>query len=262
MRDLMYPEGETWQGGEDAVARARASQQRPLPKRFYKKVAVVPTEGSFGIALDGRVVRTPGRNLLRLPSAAAAELIAAEWQAQVDVIDPATMHATRMANVGIDRVDAAREAVVDEIVRYAGSDVSCYRAEGPEGLVTRESAAWDPVLEHARRTHGARFILAQGITHAEQPETALAAVRAALAGITDPAALAAFSTLTTLSGSALIALAVLDGAITDDAAFSASTVEEDWNAHLWGEDADAAAKRVLRRAEFVAAAQLLRACRE
>lgn len=257
MRDILYPEDEAWRGGDDAVSRARSSLQRPLPKRFYKDVTVGEEEGGFAILLDGRRARTPARNLLALPTRAAAEVVAAEWAAQVDVIDPAEMHATRIANVGIDRVEAARAEVIDEMVRYAGTDLTCYRAEGPEGLAARESAAWDPVLAHARERHGARFILSQGIGHAAQPEASQEAVRAAFAAVASPVALAALHTLTTLSGSALIALMLLDRAIEPDAAFAAASVEEDWNTHLWGEDAEAAHRRVRRKAEFEAAAALL-----
>ena len=203
--------------------------------------------------------RTPGKSLLKLPTRAAANVVAAEWAAQGEVIDPAEMHATRIANVGIDRVEAVRAEVIAEIVRYAGSDLVCYRADGPEGLIERESTAWDPVLRHARDVHGARFVLSQGIGHAEQPEAALAAVEAAFAAVADPVALAALHTLTTLSGSALIVLMLRDGALAAEAAFLASSVEEDWNVHLWGEDGEATLRRARRRQEFLAAAALLKA---
>lgn len=259
MRDILYPESDVWQGGDDAVARARASQARPLPKRFYKDVTVEAGEGGFLVLLDGRKARTPGKNLLGLPNLAAAELVAAEWSGQGAHIDPAEMHATRIANVGLDRVAAVRDEVIDEMVKYAGTDLVCYRADAPDGLVARETAAWTPVLDHIRARHGARFILSQGIGHVAQEAAALAAVRAAFARFGSPVALAALSTLVTLSGSALIPLALADGALDADAAFSAAHVEEDWNTHLWGADAEAEARTARRRAEFMAAAGLMKA---
>lgn len=257
MRDILYPEGETWQGGDDAVARARASQARPLPRRFYKAVSVEPGEGGFLVLLDGRKARTPGKNLLALPVRAAAERVAAEWAAQGDHIDPAEMHATRIANVGIDRVNAVRDEVIAEMAGYAGSDLVCYRAEGPDGLVARETAAWTPVLDHMRSRYGARFILSEGIAHVAQEAAALDAVAAGFARFQNPIALAALHTLVTLSGSALIPLALADGALDAETAFAAAHVEEDWNIHLWGEDAEAQARTARRRAEFMAAADLL-----
>lgn len=259
MRDLLYPEDHAWRGGDDAVERARSSLQRPLPKRFYAEVTIAETEEGFAIALDGRTARTPAKRRLALPTRAAAELVAADWAAQKHVIDPADMHVTRIANVGLDRIGEVREQVIAEIMRYAASDLVCYRAGGPDGLVARESAAWDPVLDHARTRHGARFVLSQGIGHAPQSAEALDAVERAFAAVASPIALAALHTLTTLAGSALITLALLDDAIAADDAFSASSVEEDWNGQLWGADDLAAERRARRRTEFLAAASMLKA---
>lgn len=259
MRDLLYPDDNGWRGGEDAVARARSSLQRPLPKRFYTTVAVEPGTDGFLVTLDGRKARTPAKNLLALPNRAAAEIVASEWEAQRAVIDPADMHATRIANIGIDRVDAVRDDVLAELERYAASDVVLFRADGPKALVAYESAAWDRVLDHARARHGARFVLSQGLGHAQQSPAALAAVKAAFARVTCPIALAALHTLTTIAGSALIPLALLDGALEAEEAFSASSIEEDWNARFWGADALAEERRARRRTEFLSAAALLAA---
>lgn len=257
IRDLLYPDDPAQP--KDAFVSARQAMKKPLPKRFYKDVTVEPGEGGHLILLDGKRARTPARNLLALPTDAAAQLVAAEWAAQTTEIDPAEMHATRIVNIGLDRVGAVRAEVIDEIVKYAGTDLVCYRADAPEGLVTRENAAWNPVLEHVRRHHGARFVLSQGIGYAEQAPAALAAIRAAYGRVESPLALAALHTLVTLSGSALIALSFADGVITAEDAFAAASVEEDWNTHLWGEDAEAAHRRARRQREFMSAAALFRA---
>lgn len=257
IRDLLYPDDP--HQPKDAYVSARQGQKKALPKRFYAEVTVEAGEGGYLILLDGKRARTPGRHLLALPTRGAAELVAAEWAAQVTHIDPADMHVTRIANVGIDRVDAVRDEILDEIVKYAGTDLVCYRADSPDALIARETAQWSPVLEHARRHHDARFLIAEGIGFTMQPPAALDAVRAAYARIRQPIGLAAAHTLVTLSGSALIPLAVLDGAMDAEAAFGAASVEEDWNTHLWGEDEEAAFRRTRRWQEFSAAAGLLKA---
>lgn len=254
IRELLYPD-DPYQP-RDAYVSARSAMKKALPKRFYTAVAVEPVDGTYAVTLDGKRVRTPGGQPLLLASQAAADCVAAEWAAQGEHIVPLDMHATRMANVGIDRVGDVRDEVIDDIVTYAGSDLVCYRAEAPEGLVAREEAAWAPVLAHIRARYGARFVLAQGIGFAAQPDASLAAVRAGFARLADPVALAAAHTLVTLAGSALIVLALMDGALDAEAAFAAASVEEDWNAQLWGADDEAAFRRARRHEEFMTAAKV------
>lgn len=251
MRDIMAD----LEAGADPVARARAAQKTPLPKRFYKDVGVGEGEGGFTILLDGRPVRTPASALLAVPTRALAEAMAAEWAAQGTEIDPFSMPLTRLVNVALDRVAPEIAAVRDEVVRYAGSDLVCYRAEGPQTLVERQAHHWDGVLDWMRDQHGARFFLAQGIRHVAQPEEALAKVEQQVPR--EPLALSAVHSMTTLMGSALLALAVAEGALDAPAAWDAAHVDEDFNREQWGEDEAAAARRAARRTEMDAAAQLL-----
>ena len=244
---------------QDAYVSARQGMKKALPKRFYTAVSVEAGEGGHLILLDGKKARTPARHPLALPNRAAADLVAAEWEAQVNEINPAEMHATRIANIGIDRVDEVRAEIIAEIAKYATTDLVCYRAEAPAELVIRESAAWDPVLHHIRARHGATFVLSQGIGFATQDAAAIDAVAQAAGRIADPIALAALQTLVTIAGSALIPLALADGALDAETAFAASSVDEDWNAQLWGADEEAEFRRARRWAEFSAAAGLLRA---
>ncbi len=261
MRDILDPEIRP--SDPDPMRRAQeAMARRPLPKRFYKLAQISEIEGAFVISLDGRPARTPGRNLLTLPTRAAAELIVAEWMAQGDVIDPARMHATRMANTAIDSVGGRLAEVQADIAGYAGSDLVCYRAGEPEGLVRRQDEAWNPVVAWAADNLGARMTLAEGVIHQSQSPEALAAVRTAITQEQDAIRLAALHVLTTISGSCLIALMLRAGAIDAGKAFSASIVDEDWNADLWGRDAEAEARLARRREEFLAAAALLKASRE
>lgn len=254
MRDLL--EGmDTGDPGEDPVARARAAQRVPLPKRFYAEVGVGEAEGGYTILLDGRPVRTPARGLLKAPTRALAEAMAQEWAAQGTEINPFTMPLTRLVNVALDRVAPEAAAVADEVVSYAGTDMLFYRAEGPQTLVERQARLWDPVLDWARRDHDARFFLAEGVRHVAQPEEALARVRALVPR--EPLALAAVHSMTTLTGSALLALAVAGGALDAEEAWTAAHVDEDFNREQWGEDESAAARRAARKVEMDAAARVL-----
>jgi Chaperone required for the assembly of the mitochondrial F1-ATPase len=247
---------------KDPVRRAQAAMKRPLPKRFYKKAeAVAREDGAFGIALDGRMVRTPAKREFTLPSQFLADLVAAEWEAQETEIDPGRMPLTRTVNSAIDGVAGMMSATRAEIAAYAGSDLVCYRAEAPRELVARQSAEWDPFLAFARDALGATFVTGEGVMHVAQADAAVAAVAARLEAETSPLALSALHVLVTITGSVLMALALADGHSTAEAVWQAAHVDEDWNAEQWGEDAEAANRRAYRRAEFDAAAAILAATR-
>ncbi|GLK75873.1 ATPase [Methylopila jiangsuensis] len=226
------------------------------PKRFYKAAEALERDGLFVIALDGRVARTPGREPLAFARRALAEAVAAEWSAQGEFIEAATMPLTRLANAAIDGVAREAAAVAEDVVNYAGSDLVCYRAEEPPRLVARQALHWDPVLAFARDDLGARFVLAEGVMFVTQSDDALEAVRRATPR-DDAFTLAALHAMTTLTGSALIALAVLRGGLTPDAAWAAAHVDEDWNAELWGADHEAEQRRARRWAEMRAAAFMM-----
>jgi chaperone required for assembly of F1-ATPase len=229
---------------------------RPLPKRFYEEARSAPRGEGFEILLDGRSIKTPKKFPLMLPTHALAEGIAEEWARQGERIDPATMPLTKLANTAIDGI-AGREAEVRaDIVKYAASDLLCYRAEGPDGLVQRQAAAWDPVLDWAREALGARFILAEGVMPVTQPAQTLGMVAAALESL-DAFRLAGLHVMTTLMGSALLALAHAHGRLTAEEAWNAAQVDEDWQIEQWGEVAEAAARRRRRWEEMRAASRLL-----
>jgi len=240
----------------DPVEAARRNARPELRKRFYERAHVGEAgEGGYPVLLDGKPVRTPARRLLAAPTAALAQAIADEWNAQEKSIDPARMPLTRLANVTIDAVAAAAGPVADEVVAYLGTDLVCYRADGPEGLVARQTEIWDPVLDFARDELGARFVQVEGVMHAAQPKEAIAAARAGIPA--DIWRLAAVSSITTLTGSALIALALAHGALGTDEAWGAAHVDEDWQMAQWGRDDIALSRRAFRQAEFEAAAMVL-----
>lgn len=234
----------------------REALQPPLPKRFYTHAAVAPRDGLHAIELDGRPARTPGKRLLAVASLVLAELIAAEWAAQETVIDPVRMPVTRIVNSALDAVVDRMGEVRADIVAYSGSDLVCYRADHPRELVERQAAAWDGVLAWARDELGIRLVPAQGVMPVMQSREALARVSCELEGL-DPLALAATHTMTTLTGSALLALAVARGRLTAAAAWAAAHVDEDWQISQWGEDGEAAERRRRRWTEMEAAARIL-----
>lgn len=240
----------------DPVERAKELARRELPKRFYQSVGVAETEGGYAVTLDGRQVKTPAKKLLALPSKALAEAVAAEWDAQESVINPGLMPLTRTANAAIDAVGQRFAEVADEIARYAGNDALCYRAEDPARLAERQRLTWDPLLEAAAAELGARFRLGAGVMHVGQDEALVAAYRKALDGFS-PLQLAALHTVTSITGSAVIALLLARGKHAAEALWSAAHVDEDWNAELWGEDAEAKRIRAYKRKEYDAAALIL-----
>ncbi len=239
----------------DPQESARQSTRVPHRKRFYQNATFAETPGGFAVMLDDKQVRTPSRQPLVVPIREIAQVIVDEWNAQVDVIDPMTMPLTRLANSVIAGVVGNVDAVRADVAKYFESDLLFYRAAHPEALVTREGEYWDPVLFWAADELGARFVLAEGIVHVRQPETAVAAATAALPD--DPWLVAAVHIVTTITGSALLALALSRGARTADEVWAAAHVDEDWNIAQWGADAEVMARRNVRLRDFRAAAFVL-----
>lgn len=226
----------------------RESEERL--KRFWTGVDVSEGEGGWSVLLDGRAPRTPAHAKLILPTQAAARLVADEWAAQGEFIDPATMPATRLASTAIDRVGQVREAVADEIAAYAGSDLLCYLAEAPGSLVQQQAREWTPWRDWAGRELGVTLEPAEGIVHRAQDPAAVARVKA-LALELDVFALTGLATAVPLLGSAVLALAVQRGALTGEAAFDLSRLDEAFQEGRWGVDEENAARTAARRAEAV-----------
>lgn len=237
---------------------AQAGMKPTLPKRFYKQTGVEERDGLFLLTLDGRTARTPGRQPLAVPSRGLAEALAEEWAGQGVEIDPSTMPITRIVNSAIDGVAPRQTEVVDDLVRYAGSDLVYYRASEPERLAQSQNEAWTPVLDWAKDAHGARFTLAEGVMHVAQPQEALAAIRQGIERIDSPFALAALHVMTTLSGSVLIALAHASRQMDVEQAWSAAHVDEIYQESVWGEDYEAVERRRRREADFRAASTVFR----
>lgn len=216
----------------------------------------VTGSGPFRIELDKRPLKTPLINDLAVPTSELAEAIAKEWRAQGDQIDPSTMPLTRLANTAIDRVGGREMRIIREIVDYASSDLVCYRASAPTGLVIREEEHWDPILSWAAEYLGATFLAVKGISHCAQPDEALGATTRYLQQF-DPMGLCALHNIATVTGSALIALAIEAGSLEPNAAWLAAHVDEDWQIQQWGSDKEAEERRSHRKHEFDSAVRLL-----
>ncbi len=250
------------EGPRDPMRAAQANMRRPTVRRFYRSVEVREDEdGRRILTLDGRGARTPGGAALSAPSRDLLLRVAEEWRRQEETLDFADMPLTRLLNAAIDGVAGAMAETRADILRYASSDLLCYRAETPQALVARQAAAFDPVVRWAAETFGARLAVTAGVVHVEQPPAALAAMRAALDAVDDPAALAALSVMTSLTGSALLALVVARGFLGPADAWAAAHVDEDFQNEQWGVDAEARARREARWREFEAAAMVFAATR-
>lgn len=246
----------TAQTPPDPTKSARGPGRPALPTRFYREAGFAADADGFRLTLDGRGANTPARNRLTLPSLALAEAVAAEWDAQVAVIDPSRMPLTRLVNTALDGVAERREAVIDDLSAFAGTDLVAYRAGDPERLVRAQAESWDPVIAWAREALGVRLILSEGVMHVSQPDDTVRALRSAIEAVDGPFRLAALHTMTTLTGSLLIALAVLHDRLSPEEAWAAAHVDETYQASVWGRDAEAEARHALRMTEFEAAARV------
>ncbi len=225
-------------------------------KRFYKEAAAEPGDGAFVVALDGKSVRTPGKQPLRVPTRRMADAIAAEWRDQGDEIVPVSMPLTRLANSALDSTAPNRAQVIDQVSAYGGADLLCYRAEEPADLIERQSAEWQPVLDWLGAAHGATLTVTSGILPVAQPPAALAAIVTVVAAF-DDFRLTGLHAATAAAGSVALGLALATGRIDADAAWRAAHLDELYQEGRWGGDAEAASRREALRGEIAAAARFM-----
>lgn len=228
-------------------------------KRFWDKVSVEATDGGFAVQLDGRAVRTPQKTLVAMPSEAMAQAVAMEWDAQGEKIDPLSMPVTRAANAALDKVTPQHGEVVDMLAAYGDSDLLCYRADSPEGLVAKQAAGWDPLVDWSATDLGAPLQLRTGIMHVPQAPESLATMHGHVAAF-DPFRLTAFHDLVSITGSLILGLAVTRGRLEATAAWNLSRIDEDWQISQWGEDEEAAEQAALKRRDLLAAERFFALC--
>jgi chaperone required for assembly of F1-ATPase len=241
---------------DDGYGRAQHHAKQELPKRFYKEVGVGTAGDGFAVTLDGKSPRTPGMKPVVVPSEKLAAAMAAEWAAQGEFIDPGTMPIVRLINSAIESGDDRLQAFRDEVVKYAGNDLLLYRAETPRELVAEQERLWDAALVKLARHFGVSFQPTIGILHQAQPAATQAHLADALRDET-LVPLVAMVSLTGITGSGLLALALRHGLLTADEAWEAAHVDEDHNIRLWGEVAEATERREKRRKDYDAAVAVL-----
>ena len=244
----------------EQVKRPGSEPPRVLPKRFYQTAGVETRADQHHLVLDGKPTRTPKKKPLAVPTRPLAEAIAAEWEAQTERIDPATMPLTRYVNTILDGIIGREAEVRADIAKYAGTDLVCYRADMPDDLIATQAGSWDPLLAWAREDLKMPLVATEGVMPVDQARETMERAEAALADL-DAFHLAAVHTMTTLMGSLVLALAVLKGRLSAQEAWAAAHVDEDWQIRKWGEDEQAAARRERRWQEMQSAELMLRLLR-
>jgi chaperone required for assembly of F1-ATPase len=241
---------------DDGYGRAQKHVRQQLPKRFYKEAGVAVVEGGFAVTLDGKPTRTPGRAPMVLPLRGLAEAVAVEWAAQGELINPDTMPVLRLMNAAVEGGAATRDALAAEVVKYAGNDLLLYRAEAPRELVAEQEALWDPILIKVARQFGVSFQPTMGIIHQPQPPLMTARLGEVLAG-EDHMVLTALVSVTGISGSGIMAIALWHGLISAEEVWLAAHVDEDYQMRFWGAVEEAVERRAERRRDFDAAVRVL-----
>jgi chaperone required for assembly of F1-ATPase len=228
-------------------------------KRFWTAATAEPCEGGFTVRLDGRTVKTPAKATVVMPTRAMAEAAAREWDAQQGAVKPETMPVTRAVNSAIDKLVHQRDEVVDLLAAYGASDLLCYRATGPEGLIARQAAGWDPLLGWSALDLGATLVVTSGIVPVDQPAESLARLKAEVDGF-DAFRLAAFHDFVAITGSLILGIALARGRLSGVEAFALSRIDESWQAEFWGVDEDAAALEAVKQRALLEAEQFYALC--
>lgn len=228
-------------------------------KRFWKEAIAEPCEGGFTLRLDARLVRTPLKAALTLPTLEMAQAIAAEWDAQTGLVKPQTMPVTRAANSAIDKIVPQFDEVAGLLAAYGAADMICYRATGPQALVARQAQAWDPLIAWAGDAFDAPLIATAGVIHIAQPDQSLARLASQVTAL-DPFRLAGIHDLIAISGSLVLALAVTHRRVTAAEGWALSRIDEFWQQEQWGIDEEAAEFEAHRRAAFFEADRFYQLC--
>ena len=246
---------------DDGYGRAQHLNKVELPKRFYKSVDVARSEEGYAVTLDGRPLRTPGKKVpIVLPVLDLAQVMAEEWSAQDEFIDPGSMPMTRLINSAVESGDDMIPAFRAEIGKFAANDLLLYRADSPQELVAEQERVWDGALVLLARKFDVAFQPTFGIIHQPQPAATLEKLDSALEG-QGLLSLTALVSITGITGSGLLALALLHQLVDADAVWLAAHVDEDHQIRLWGEDEEAMERRAKRRVEFDTAVRVVDALR-
>jgi chaperone required for assembly of F1-ATPase len=225
-------------------------------KRFWKEVAVVADDGGWGIALDGRPVRTPQRAPLAVASIALAEAVAAEWRDVSETIDPAAMPMTGLTNAAIDLATPDLVAFAAPVAAYAESDLFCYRDARDAALQAEQAAAWNPLLAWAEARYAIEFTLTQGVLPVDQPDATITVLQDAVLA-QDAWRITALTPLVTIGGSLVAGLALLENALDADALWEAVSLDDLYQERRWGADSEAQKARAAHKRDWDNAARFL-----
>lgn len=253
MRDILT-DAETHR--EDGYGRSQKQQKQKLPKRFYKSVDVFEDNGSFQIQLDGKPIKTPGKSIVSVPNAKLAAILQNEWSAVEEEIDPSKMPMTRLVNTIVERADETVDAVKAEIIKFVGNDLMLYRADSPVELVEKQQHQWGDALASFEKRYDVRFEPITGIMHKDQPKELSSRVAEILVQFGVFTAFATMS-LTSITGSGVLAIGLAEGLFEAEEAWDNAFLDENYQAQLWGEDAEALRVRKFKRTEYDAALALL-----
>ena len=229
-------------------------------KRFYKNVTTDKVEGGWQVMLDSRGIKTVKGAPQIAPAKALADALAKEWAVQGEKLDPATFPMRDMADYALDIVTADTATVARKLTAYGDTDTLLYRADPDEALYARQQELWEPIVATFEARESVTLTRVSGIIHRPQSEDTLASLQAKLETLS-PFALAGIEAMTSLSSSLVIALSALEADAQALDLWQAASLEEEWQADLWGRDEEAEQRRVKRESDFLRACEFTRLAR-
>ncbi|RGP39958.1 ATP synthase mitochondrial F1 complex assembly factor [Altererythrobacter insulae] len=222
-------------------------------KRFYEKVDVTEVaDGGWQVTLDGRGLKTVKGTPQIVPTRALAQELAREWSDQGEDMEASHFVHRDQTDFAIDIVALDRGAAIDQMIKYAETDTLCYRADPDDALFARQQSKWEPLLAKVEQSHGLKFTRVSGIMHREQPEATMANLRKQLQE-KDAFTLAGMQTMAALSASMCVPLLALEDDAEPISLWRAASLEEEWQADLWGRDPQAEERRAKRQEAFLSA---------
>lgn len=239
---------------ESKPLKVQEPKEEKRRKRVYKEVSVTESDGTYGIALDGRALHTPSRAKLETPSRALIDVVAAEWDDQKEFIDPSTMPQTKLLNTALDRIAPNQAKIIEGLMSYVHSDLLCYRADKPSSLISRQEKIWQPILDHLSAKHGIDLSPCSGLMPSQQSPSAVSAMQAALERC-DVSELTTLQAVASLTGSLALGLSLSQGYLTGAEVAAAAYLDETWQMEQWGEDKEALDRKAQLEAEILSVEQ-------
>ena len=221
-------------------------------KRFWKNVHVVPSEARYLIKLDDKILKTPAKRQMELPTEALAKKVASEWDEQVEEIDPTTMPFTKSANAALDKVSEQFEEVGSLLGEYGDTDLLYYRADSPPELQKRQKIGWDPIVKWAENTFKVKINCGTGIVYIPQNEQMFSEIRIKISNLSI-FELTAFYDMVSITGSLILGLAIINGRLSAEEAYQLSRVDELWQLEQWEDSAEGSFTTFRRRLRIITA---------